>query len=375
MPDDHLEEGVALAVLADSDLLSGDGVPDNNQSLNCFSCGAPIVGLYCKECGQKNDDLRRSIFGMGWEAFTSLFAFENRIWRTWLNLIIRPGKVAREYCNGRRTHWTSPVRVYIFMSIILFGFLSLTGRQIFSFEVSLTQLDTTQNKAAAELTADDYDMGFKAHFFEPRAAIERRNETLDFDIVREKVSGGFFNHGGDDEVDTPNLKIRTKDSGDRTITINSVNGEERIISANDMSDFITQIIRNPATLNTGLKTWLPRILFFMLPVAMLSGAVFIRGKDALLFDHLVHAAYIHGVMFLLIFVGIILSTTIPGNKIAQSILLILIFYLPISLKRMFGRGWIKTIIASYTTAILYLFVILILMIIIMMTIMSRNIGG
>ena len=36
-------------------------------------------------------------------------------------------------------------------------------------------------------------------------------------------------------------------------------------------------------------------MFFMVPFAMRLGAIFIRGPTALLYDHLIHAMYIHAV--------------------------------------------------------------------------------
>ena len=380
MIDDNLDVSSDAPNSEGSALLAADDIPDSNQSLTCFSCDAEMAGLYCMACGQKNDNFRRSIFGLGWETFTSLFAFENRIWRTWWTLLRRPGRVAREYCDGARARWTSPVRIYLFMSIVLFGFLSLTGRQIFSFEVTLTPTDIGIEKPITERMADDYKMGYKTHFFEPRSKILARNETLDFDIIREKVGFNSFDIdlGNASLADDPSSQGSDEepsiDPDDTPVKIVDGLGREREISTNTFGDYITQIIRDPVSLNTVLATWLPRILFFMLPIAMFSGAIFIRGKNALLYDHLVHAAYIHGVMFLLIFSGIILSGVIPGNRVAQAIMIFMFLYLPRSLRGMFGRGWFKTIMASYLVAFVYFIVILTLLSIILINTIIDNVA-
>ena len=99
-------------------------------------------------------------------------------------------------------------------------------------------------------------------------------------------------------------------------------------------------------------------MFVMMPFTMLFGALFIRDrKKALLFDHLVHAAYIHGVAFFLFLVGIILARVFPASSVFSAIFIALLIYLPLSLKRMFGRGWFKTIFTTYTVGFIYLFVL------------------
>jgi len=105
---------------------------------------------------------------------------------------------------------------------------------------------------------------------------------------------------------------------------------------------------------------------------MFIGAIFIRGRgNAMLYDHIIHAAYIHSVVFFLLFAGILASYIIPGTVIAQAMFIGLLIYLPISLKRMFSRGWIKTLWTSYAVGFIYLFILFIGLVIIL----SRTLQG
>ena len=98
-------------------------------------------------------------------------------------------------------------------------------------------------------------------------------------------------------------------------------------------------------------------MFLMMPFAALIGLLFIRGKKtALLYDHLVHATYIHAVTFTFLFILILLAQWTPIIGSAQIFLIGVAIYLPLSAKGMFGRGWVKTIFASYGIAALYAFV-------------------
>ena len=106
----------------------------------------------------------------------------------------------------------------------------------------------------------------------------------------------------------------------------------------------------------------------MMPFSMIMGAIFIRGREkAMLFDHLVHAAYIHAFSFLLLFVFILLVQLTPIKGLLWVYTAILLIYLPLSVRRMFGRGWFKTFLTSYGVGLIYTFnMMIILMVLISM---------
>ena len=123
-----------------------------------------------------------------------------------------------------------------------------------------------------------------------------------------------------------------------------------------------RVVRNPGLVNNIIYKWLPRVMFLMMPLTMFIGVIFIRGrKNALLYDHLVHAAYIHAVAFFLVFLGILLKYILPGTQVAQALLIVMLIYLPLSLKRMFRRGWIKTIWTSYGVGLIYSLTLMIIL--------------
>jgi len=439
--------------------LEGDGIPDENQSHFCLSCEEPLVDLYCGNCGQKNDNYRRSLFSLAKEAFISLTAVENRIWRTWAALLFKPGKVAREYANGRRMHWSSPIRVYIFMSILLFGFMEITGTYFFAVEVNPVPNEGV-TKPAIEYTADDISLDWSLHWFPTATQVKNWNADVNFSLIREKLlsddDGGMLNaiFGGeyDLSITTPaaalnalkaiedesdnltaseredaikvlqelSVNLRAGAQGAAAIGLDSaadeiekaieeqkellkeqredealhpdvssedtdkaqekqntitVNGET--VDASAANRLLIDFLRNPAVGNNILNKWLPRIIFLMMPLTMIIAALFIRGRgprrwfgkhkgqrtghEALLYDHLVHAAYIHAVTYMLVFVGILVARASSGGWIAQVIFIALLIYLPLSLRGMFRRGWVKTVWTSYGVAFLYVLIISVLL--------------
>src|SRR6185312_10961961 len=67
----------------------------------CANCGASLQGPYCHACGQNADAHKRSILHLVGEAIEGLFEFDGRLWRTLPALFFRPGRLARDYIEGR----------------------------------------------------------------------------------------------------------------------------------------------------------------------------------------------------------------------------------------------------------------------------------
>jgi len=329
-------------------ILASDNVPDENQSDKCLSCGAKMQGLHCVDCGQKNDNYRRSIFALAGELFSSVFSLDSRIWRTWGALLFRPGKVAREFSDGRRMHWSSPVRVYLAMSIILFGFMAVTQTHLVSLDMDVRIKDGI-DKPIAELTRDDMARSLNISFFERQKDIDARNENRDFVLIEHWLEADIANMLDDDSGLEQEVAVTEDRSGGLSLTIK---GEK--LGPDDSSRLLTNFMKNPKVVTDSFNKWLPRLMFIMMPFAMLIGALFIRDREkGLLFDHLVHAAYIHAVSFFLLFVGIVLSRFIFPGIIFPMIFIAMLIYLPISLKHMFGRGWFKTLFTSYSVGLIY----------------------
>ena len=152
--------------------------------------------------------------------------------------------------------------------------------------------------------------------------------------------------------DIHKFPIEIKNGFNLELGQSTVNGVE--FTETDLRALGVQVLRNPAVLNQGISRYLPRIMFLMMPLAAIIGLIFIRGrKTALLYDHLVHATYIHAVTFAFLLVLILISQWTPLGGMDQLFLVGIVIYLPLSAKKMFKRGWLKTFFASYSIAFLY----------------------
>lgn len=99
----------------------------------CLNCDEAVSGNFCASCGQRNVDYRVSTWELLSDALDGLFQIDSRMGRTVLPFLIRPGFLTREYNAGRRMRYSSPLRIYLLLSVAYFFALSFV-----QFEGSLS---------------------------------------------------------------------------------------------------------------------------------------------------------------------------------------------------------------------------------------------
>ena len=100
------------------------------KGLECLNCGRPLEGHdnFCPQCGQKNNIKKLSFNGFLNQMVSGFLSYDSRFWRTFIPLIIKPGKVSKDYIEGKRSRYVNPFRLYLNVSIIFFLFLGIQTR-------------------------------------------------------------------------------------------------------------------------------------------------------------------------------------------------------------------------------------------------------
>ncbi|TXI89818.1 MAG: DUF3667 domain-containing protein [Burkholderiaceae bacterium] len=117
--------GETLAAIVVSDELgnanNGNEKPsdDSASDRNCANCGTALTGKYCHNCGQIGH-LHRSLWHMVEETLHGIFHFDTKAWRTIPALIFTPGKLTREYIDGKRASYVSPLALFLFLNFFMF---------------------------------------------------------------------------------------------------------------------------------------------------------------------------------------------------------------------------------------------------------------
>ncbi len=111
---------------------SGAGTPTTAVAVahahRCGNCDAVLTGPYCAQCGQHAHASARNLAAVvhdGWHDFTHV---DGRLWNTLRLLMTRPGQLTVDFFADRRARYLPPVRLYLVLSVVFFGF-SFTTHQ------------------------------------------------------------------------------------------------------------------------------------------------------------------------------------------------------------------------------------------------------
>ena len=80
---------------------------------------------FCPSCGQSVKEISRPWFEFAREMLAELIDFDGRMLHSMRLLLTRPGFLSYEYVNGRRVAYTSPIRIYVVISLVFFFVLPL----------------------------------------------------------------------------------------------------------------------------------------------------------------------------------------------------------------------------------------------------------
>lgn len=297
---------------------------DTKSQTVCAACHSRLDGPYCAQCGQKADDCRRSIWILLREGFDDVFSHDSRVWRTLAHLTLRPGRAPRQYAHGQRSLYTPPIRLFLVVTFLYLMTLSLTNVLFVAMDV---QVMKTEDYSA------DRARGISVILSDPQ------QDTMTVIALK------FFVPAS--QVNAPELPERMPESteaGTESATASLYQGLRRLVA-------------DPFLFNTAFNLWLSRALFFLMPLLSVITALFFRGRDALLYDHLILSLYLHSVLFALISLTVVAGQFVSGSWVALAAAIVWNVYFIVSLKNTYRRGWIKTVVSGQVILVLYFFIL------------------
>ena len=355
-----LETGGALAVeIAASAMAERGGV-----SANCPNCGHPLIGPYCAICGQPHNTHRRTLGNLLHEFFKDIVSFDSRILRTARALLVQPGELPRAFREGRTQRYMPAVRLYLFVSLLFFLFLSVTGIAFIQLDLKIQtvryvhdsaghvfeiksgkrhQLDGLKSDAQGNVTLSDPDVP-GIIIPDVKANGDVNNNVTTKPAFFQRIGAHKLNVSPEVRAQFEKIKAEElKDSKDSS-------GIARGVYAT-----MTKLETDPAALNGPLMTWIPRILFFLLPLfaVLLAAFYWRRRKEFYFVDHIMFSLTMHTFAFVVLIVAAAATQVIDGNWVAILTAVVISTYVLLSLKRFYGQKWLITSLKFIAIAIIY----------------------
>lgn len=126
------------------------------ESTTCRNCGALLHGRFCAACGQEDRPLDPRLGDVVREVAREISALDGRVLRSVRRLFLSPGFLTKEYFEGRRNAWVSPVRLYLTFSVAYFAVASFTGAAPLSINLGFTGDGDEETRRALQ------DIGFSS---------------------------------------------------------------------------------------------------------------------------------------------------------------------------------------------------------------------
>ena len=105
---------------------SQPGAGGHTHETACLNCGTALVGPHCHECGQRGH-VHRTIGAFFHDLLHGVLHFEGKTWRTIPLLVWKPGQLTREYIDGKRASYVSPIALFLFVVFLSFALFNALG--------------------------------------------------------------------------------------------------------------------------------------------------------------------------------------------------------------------------------------------------------
>jgi hypothetical protein len=310
----------------------------------CLNCDTELSGRYCHVCGQDADTHHRTIFHLIFEAFEGLFHVDGRLWQTLPPLFFAPGKLARDFMEGRVTRHVPPFRIFL-VTLLVFMFVAEHKT-----EEARHHHDAAQS---ADLHAAVHDI--------TQAAAEDSAEAPPKTGARLAVQGSDENStrvtttGEDGKTVTRNIKIFSMSEEDAKYLAGVV--KDSNIRPQWLKDDLVKALSNPERFFTSVFTWGHRLALLLLPIIGLSLGLLYSGKKHkrfFLYDHLLISMNLLSFIFLTNAIEFMLPEIVrPGSRHVLWVWTMVNFFL--TLRGAYGSSILGAILKSIILWIMTIF--------------------
>ncbi|MCG8371470.1 MAG: DUF3667 domain-containing protein [Proteobacteria bacterium] len=305
---------------------------------NCLNCGTELRGQYCGHCGQRARSRLISLWELLQDAFGDLFELDSRLWRTLIPLLARPGRLTRDYLEGRRARYMPPFRMYLVLSVVFFVVAFFDPRDDLSllFEPEPAPEEQTAGKDATR----------------PEV-----REALD-ELAAEGVAGKNDEGGIDFSIDPETGECTLDDAGyeempewlRKRLTRDRLEGICERISADGAKTFSGLLLDN---IPIALIVLLPFMALVLKGLYPLSRRYFV--------EHLLFFLHFHAFFFLILTLEILFSRLASLVFVPEAIVALILvaasFYIPVylykAMRTVYAQGHLLTFTKYVALVIAY----------------------
>jgi hypothetical protein len=308
-------------------------VNTSEPTQTCLNCKEVYAqkSHFCPNCGQ-NSKVSIITFKEALSDFlASLVAFDSKVFNTIPRLLFYPGRLTKEYLEGKRASQLPPFRLYLFLSIILILLLSLVMKD----EKALFNVDPEESQSVM----DSLNQAFQTEFFDDIDSLKQSNDSSSKNDFNIQI-------GGKDQEIMPLLEA-ANDLLDQGLSVEQI--EDSILIA---QPFFKRLVvkqtlkfkdqKGRGILHVLLKTSSYAMLIFLPLFALILKLLYVR-RNRFYIEHVIFTLHFFSfIFFMLIF--FVLINLLPVRLPGWILLFLILVYLFLSMHKVYQQSWKKTLL-------------------------------
>ena len=270
----------------------------------CANCGQMLTGHFCTNCGQKAY-VHRSLLHVGEEFLHGITHFDGKAWRTLPMLLVRPGRLTRDYIMGKRARYIAPVPLFLLVVFLMFFVFSFVRIDLGGGATGANGKQLTKAEAAAQLPKIDAEL---RDLDRQIAVAKARKDTIELPglegardgVVAARRAMRIRIDSGAEGEGTVSEQIRDVVTGDDFIVMEG---------SDSLNKKAKTAFKNPELLLYKIQGKAYKLSFLLVPMSLpWLWLMFALRRDVRMYDHAVFALYSISFMSLLFVIGSIAVT-------------------------------------------------------------------
>jgi len=331
------------------------------RGVECLNCKHPLdmSYKYCPNCAQANSTKKLSLKDFFDEFFSNVLSYDSKLLTTLGALLLRPGKITRDYIEGKRVSYTNPFRFLLSLSIVYFLLMGLSG--------DFAQIDKLADTAPGKiLNFEPEDVAQNLDSLELKEAHNFLNKEDALKI------GALIKDGSQkkDSMMLANPKKELEKAAEKSFLVrhfakqnifrllieqDTIYVFEDLVKKHNVADTrdnrisfssaksIIKVQKQPGDYISSLISKLPFTTFFFLPVfAIFIWLIYMRKKYTYT-DHLIFSFHNQSLLFILLIISYLIDNVFGINS-GGLFFLIFGIYLYKAMRNYYQQGRFKTIV-------------------------------
>ena len=295
----------------------------------CADCGAEVTGRFCSNCGQAAH-VHRTLLHLGEELLHGVMHFDGRFWRTLPLLVLNPGRLTREWVQGKRTRYVSPLAMFLFTLFVMFFALSFVphpevGNSPLEAQIAEQRVEVAEAEkqmAEARLSAETavaasgdaaqgLTSGVLATVEEAMGQKKARLARLEKELVEGRKDGLT---PGSWQASVADIAKDVSD-GDESNGVKATAGWSKAkVNEHSFTGTVAKKLKNPDLALYKFQQTVYKFAFLLVPLSIpFVALMFLWKRGFTLYDHGVFVLYSLTFMSLLLMAVVLVATTLKGT--------------------------------------------------------------